>query len=104
MMTIPTEISAATILITFWDANVSEQSKITLAGWADIHSYPHFVRQPDHAPAYIGAIMVVMISFNLFGVRYFGESEFSLCLIKSKLFALASLRRPLIDGSRLQLR
>ena len=31
MMTIPTEISAATILITFWDANVSGRSKVTLA-------------------------------------------------------------------------
>jgi len=28
-----------------------------------------------------------MISFNLFGVRYFGESEFFLCLIKSELFS-----------------
>ena len=30
VMAIPTEISAATILITFWDANVSERSKTTL--------------------------------------------------------------------------
>ena len=27
-----------------------------------------------------------MISLNLFGVRYFGETEFYLCLIKSELF------------------
>ena len=30
VIAIPTEISAATILITFWDANVSERSKTTL--------------------------------------------------------------------------
>jgi amino acid transporter len=58
---IPTEISAASVLITFWDPN------------------------PNHAPAYIAAMLVVMISFNLFGVRYFGETEFYLCLIKITL-------------------
>ena len=31
-----------------------------------------------------------MVSFNLFGVRHFGESEFYFCLVKSGLFALAS--------------
>ena len=33
-MSIPTEISAAAILITFWDDNVSERSKIALAARA----------------------------------------------------------------------
>lgn len=61
VMAVPTEISAATILITFWDEN------------------------PSHVPAYITAILIVMISFNLFGVRYFGESEFYLCLVKITL-------------------
>ncbi|KAF9645812.1 general APC amino acid permease [Thelephora ganbajun] len=61
VMAIPTEISAAAILITFWDDN------------------------PNHAPAYIAAILVVMISFNLFGVRYFGEAEFYFCLVKIML-------------------
>jgi len=37
-----------------------------------------------------------MISFNLFGVRYFGESEFYFCLIKSGLSAFASLYRSLM--------
>ena len=33
-MAIPTEISAAAILVTFWDDNVSKRSKIVLAARA----------------------------------------------------------------------
>lgn len=58
LMSAPVEISAASILITFWDPN------------------------PNHASAYIAAILVVMCSFNLIGVRYFGEAEFYFCIIK----------------------
>jgi amino acid permease len=48
--------------------------------------------QPNHAPAYVAAILVFMISFNLFGVRYFGESEFCFCLVKSEIFVFKSWR------------
>ena len=50
------------------------------------------IRQPNHTPAYIVAILIVMISFNMFGVRYFGESEFYFCLVKSEISIRTSLR------------
>ena len=83
----PTEISAATILITFWDDNVSGLSTDQTCN----HSNAHSILQPSHAPADIAAILVVMISFNLIGVRYFGESEFCFCLIKREPFMPGSL-------------
>ena len=97
MIAIPTEICAAAILITFWDDDVSRLSadQIFRSQLGDRHSNAYPVRQPNHAPAYIAAILVVMISFNLFGVRYFGESEFFFCLVKSEVFTFASLRRSL---------
>ena len=92
-MAIPTEISAAAILVTFWDDDVSRlfTDQISRSQLGDLHSNAYHVRQPSHTPAYIAAILVVMISFNLFGVRYFGESEFYFCLIKSELFTFAPL-------------
>ena len=91
-MAIPTEISAAVILITFWDDDVSRLStNQPLRSWlGDLHSNTYYVWQPNHAPAYIAAILVVMVSFNLFGVRYFGESEFYFCLVKSELSTFGS--------------
>jgi amino acid transporter len=55
------EITAASILLTFWDAN------------------------PDHAPIYTAVIGVLVCSINIFGVKYFGEAEFYLSLIKISL-------------------
>ncbi|KAG9014332.1 hypothetical protein FRB94_012738 [Tulasnella sp. JGI-2019a] len=57
-ITVPVEITAAAILITFWDDSSSRQ------------------------PLYIALILVFMCMINLFGVRYFGESEFVFSIIK----------------------
>jgi hypothetical protein len=90
VMGIPTGISAAAILITFWDDNVCRL--FTNSGSPRgqlLHSNECFARQPNHAPAYIVAIAVAMIAFNLLHVRYFGESEFYFCLVKSGAVMLA---------------
>ncbi|KAF9053752.1 general amino acid permease 1 [Hymenopellis radicata] len=57
-ITVPVEVSAATILLTFWDPNTG------------------------HTGIYIAVIVVLMCLINIFGVRYFGESEFIFSLIK----------------------
>lgn len=57
-MTLPSEITVATILLTFWDSNI------------------------DHQPIYIAVMVVCCAGINLFGVRYFGESEFCFSIIK----------------------
>jgi len=61
--TFPTEITAATILLTFWDANVK------------------------HQPIYIAVMIIACLSVNLFGVKYFGESEFYFSIIKLMLIS-----------------
>ncbi|KXN90682.1 putative proline-specific permease put4 [Leucoagaricus sp. SymC.cos] len=67
-ITIPTEISAATVLLTFWDLNV------------------RFIRTfaflTNHAAIYIAVIWVVIVTINIFGVRWFGEAEFIFAIIK----------------------
>jgi len=60
-MTLPAEITAATLLLTFWDSNV------------------------NHQPIYIAVMIVCCVGINLFGVRYFGESEFVFSCIKLML-------------------
>ncbi|TFL02280.1 general amino acid permease 1 [Pterulicium gracile] len=60
-ITVPVEVTAATILLTFWDSNES------------------------HAPIYTAVIGALMCSINIFGVRWFGESEFGFSLIKISL-------------------
>ncbi|EGN96889.1 hypothetical protein SERLA73DRAFT_111663 [Serpula lacrymans var. lacrymans S7.3] len=56
VMSVPVEISAAQLLITYWDTK--------------------------HAAAYIAVICVCVCAINIFGVRYFGESEFIFSIIK----------------------
>jgi len=55
---IPVEITAAGILLTFWDPNTK------------------------HQIAYTGALCFSVCIINIFGVRYFGESEFIFAIIK----------------------
>lgn len=62
-ITLPAEITAATILLTFWDSNV------------------------NHQPIYIAVMIVCCLGINLFGVRYFGESEFVFSCIKLMLIS-----------------
>ena len=60
-MSVPVEVSAAQIILTFWDANT------------------------DHFPIYLTIICLCVIAINLFGVRWFGESEFVFSCIKLML-------------------
>lgn len=57
-ISVPVEVAAAVILLTFWDNNAS------------------------HAAIYTAVICVFVCAINIFGVRYFGESEFFFALIK----------------------
>lgn len=60
-ISIPVEISAAQIILTFWDADTG------------------------HFPIYLTLICLAVIGINLFGVRWFGESEFVFSIIKLAL-------------------
>jgi len=57
-VSVPVEVTAATILITFWDANTKHQA------------------------GYTALICVLVCLINIFGVRWFGESEFVFSIIK----------------------
>ncbi|KAF8806856.1 general amino acid permease 1 [Phlegmacium glaucopus] len=54
----PVEITAAVILLSFWDSNTS------------------------HVPIYTAILCVLVSLINIFGVQYFGESEFAFAIIK----------------------
>lgn len=60
-ISVPVEISAAQIILTFWDSNT------------------------DHYAIYLTFICLAVIAINLFGVRWFGESEFGFSIIKLML-------------------
>jgi len=60
-ITVPVEITAATILITFWDDN------------------------HKHQAGYTALLCFLVCLINIFGVRYFGESEFVFSIIKLTL-------------------
>ncbi|KII86065.1 hypothetical protein PLICRDRAFT_178353 [Plicaturopsis crispa FD-325 SS-3] len=57
-ITVPVEVTAAGILLTFWDQNL------------------------NHQVIYTTVILVGIVGINIFGVRYFGESEFAFSIIK----------------------
>ncbi|KAK0466840.1 general APC amino acid permease [Desarmillaria tabescens] len=57
-ISVPVEVAAAVILLSFWDENTS------------------------HAAIYTAVICVLMCAINIFGVRYFGEAEFLFAFIK----------------------
>ncbi|KAF8558635.1 general amino acid permease [Imleria badia] len=58
---IPLEITASSAMITFWDTN------------------------PDHTAIYIMAIIAALLLINLFGVRWFGNSEIFFASLKIML-------------------
>ncbi|KAI0322783.1 general amino acid permease 1 [Amylostereum chailletii] len=60
-ITVPVEVVAAQILISFWDDN------------------------KDHAPIYLAVFCVAVCTINIFGARWFGESEFFFSIIKLSL-------------------
>jgi len=72
-ISVPVEITAAQILITFWDAKTS------------------------HAPIYTAVICICVCLVNIFGVRWFGESEFVFSIIKIVLITGLILVGLIID-------
>ncbi|KAG8905039.1 hypothetical protein FRB99_000775 [Tulasnella sp. 403] len=58
VITVPVEVTAAQILLSFWDDN------------------------RNRGIAYTAAILLFMCAINLLGVRYFGESEFIFSVLK----------------------
>ncbi|KAF8343638.1 general amino acid permease 1 [Amanita rubescens] len=69
----PVEISAAVILLGFWDVNAK------------------------HVPVYTIILCVAICSFNLLGVKTFGEAEFCFSLIKIALILALLLAGLIID-------
>ncbi|KAH7105903.1 general APC amino acid permease [Auriculariales sp. MPI-PUGE-AT-0066] len=61
LITIPGEITAACLVLTFWDENI------------------------DHQAIYAAVLCLAMSLINIFGVRWFGESEFVFSIIKLAL-------------------
>ncbi|KAJ7663792.1 general amino acid permease 1 [Mycena polygramma] len=57
-VSVPVEISAAVMLMTFWDPNTG------------------------HAALYTAIVTILVCAINIFGVRYFGESEFIFSIVK----------------------
>ncbi|KAJ7029785.1 general APC amino acid permease [Mycena alexandri] len=70
---VPVEISAAVILMTFWD------------------------KETSHAAIYTAIITILVCSINIFGVRYFGETEFVFSIIKLALIIIILLAGLIID-------
>ncbi|OCH96295.1 general amino acid permease 1 [Obba rivulosa] len=69
----PVEITAAGILLTFWDPNM------------------------NHQAAYTAVIAVCMCLINIFGVQYFGESEFIFSIVKILLILLLIITGLVVD-------
>ncbi|KAG8739794.1 hypothetical protein FRC10_005177 [Ceratobasidium sp. 414] len=72
-ITVPVEVTAAQIILTFWD------------------------KSHTRGIAYTAIIIILMCSINLFGVRYFGESEFFFAIIKLALITGLILVGLIID-------
>ncbi|PAV20026.1 general amino acid permease 1 [Pyrrhoderma noxium] len=72
-ITVPVEVTAAQILITFWDTSET------------------------HKPIYTAVICVCVCLINVFGVRWFGESEFVFSIIKILLITGLILTGLIVD-------
>ncbi|KAJ7483172.1 general APC amino acid permease [Mycena latifolia] len=70
---VPVEISAAVILMTFWDKDTS------------------------HAAIYTAIIAILVCAINIFGVRYFGESEFFFSVVKLTLIIVILFAGLVVD-------
>ncbi|KAL5492326.1 hypothetical protein ACEPAI_3773 [Sanghuangporus weigelae] len=72
-ISVPVEVTAAQILLTFWDNN------------------------EDHVAIYTAVIAVCTCLINIFGVRWFGESEFVFSIIKIALITGLIITGLIID-------
>ncbi|KDQ61937.1 hypothetical protein JAAARDRAFT_31430 [Jaapia argillacea MUCL 33604] len=73
LMSVPVEITAAAILITYWDPDI------------------------NHSAIYTAVVVVIVSSINVFGVRWFGEAEFVFSIIKLSLITGLILVGLIID-------
>ncbi|PCH44562.1 general amino acid permease 1 [Wolfiporia cocos MD-104 SS10] len=69
----PVEITAAGILLTYWDPDTGHQA------------------------AYTAAITICVCAINIFGVRYFGEAEFMFSIIKILLITMLIITGLVVD-------
>jgi len=66
---VPGEITATSILVTYWDTNVSDEPVV-------LHDQQFIVKnQPNHLPIYVAVVILFVIGVNFLGARYFGEGE-----------------------------
>ncbi|KAM5536471.1 hypothetical protein V8D89_009907 [Ganoderma adspersum] len=72
-ISVPVEITAAGLILTFWDTNTSHQA------------------------AYTAVICILACSINIFGVKWFGESEFMFSIIKILLITILIITGLVID-------
>ncbi|KAH9940775.1 general amino acid permease 1 [Epithele typhae] len=72
-ISVPVEISAAGLILTFWDSDT------------------------NHQAGYTAAICVLTCLINIFGVRWFGESEFVFSIIKIMLITILIITGLVID-------
>ncbi|EJF56365.1 general amino acid permease 1 [Dichomitus squalens] len=72
-ISVPVEITAAGLLLTFWDDNT------------------------NHQAGYTAVIIVLCCAINIFGVRWFGESEFIFSIIKLLLITILVITGLVID-------
>ncbi|KAI1786152.1 general amino acid permease 1 [Ganoderma leucocontextum] len=72
-ISLPVEITAAGLILTFWDTNT------------------------QHQAAYTAAICICACAINIFGVKWFGESEFVFSIIKLLLITILIISGLVID-------
>lgn len=66
---VPGEITASSILVTYWDSNVSCERVVP-------HEQQLIVKnQFDHMPIYITIVILFVIGVNFLGASYFGEGK-----------------------------
>ncbi|KAJ7708880.1 general APC amino acid permease [Mycena rosella] len=81
---VPVEISAAVILMTFWDKDASFHRLFSRT-------------MTSHAAIYTAVIAILICAINIFGVRFFGESEFFFSVIKLILIIVILFAGLVID-------
>lgn len=82
---VPGEITAASILVTYWDSNVSIRRMISYTLWLIVRN------QFNHLPIYITLVIIFVIAVNFLGAKYFGEGKSHVFL----LFGIILLTRTL---------
>ena len=66
---VPGEITATSILVTYWDTNVSSEKLVPNEQQLIVRN------QFNHLPIYITVVILFVIGVNFLGARYFGEGK-----------------------------